>query len=47
MHLHDFFSALDVGDVDVNLSVKSARTHKCGVEDVCTVGCSHDDDAVA
>ena len=44
MNLEDFLSALDVGNVDVDLSVESARTHKCGVKDIRAVGCRHNDD---
>ena len=43
VYLKYFLSALDVGDVDVDLSVESARTHKCRVENIGTVGCRHND----
>ena len=44
VHLEDLLSALDVRDVDKDLTVKSARSHKCRVKDVNTVGCRHNDD---
>ena len=47
MNLEDFLSALDVGNVDVDLSVESARTHKSRIENVRTVGRRHDDNRAA
>ena len=44
VNLENLFSALNVGDVDVDLSVKSARSHKSGIENIRAVGCRHDDD---
>ncbi len=38
-------SALDVRNVNVNLTIKSARPQKRLIQNVGTVGCSHNDDA--
>ena len=45
MDEEDLFPLIEVGQVDVDLSVKAAGTHECLVEDVGTVGCRHDDDS--
>ena len=45
MHEEDLLSLIEVGQVDVDLSVKAAGTHQCLVEDVSTVGSRHDDDS--
>ena len=37
------FSSTYVGSVDVNLSVETAGTQQCRVENICTVGCRHYD----
>ena len=44
MDFEDLLAALDVGEVDVDLSVETAGTEKGVVEDVGTVGRRHDDD---
>ena len=46
VHLEDVLAPLDVGDVDVDLTVESARAHERGVEDVGAVGRRHHDYAV-
>ena len=45
VHLEDLFSALDVRIADHDLTVESAGTEQCRVEDVTAVGCRNDDDA--
>ena len=45
VNLEDRLSAVDVGIADDDLTVKSARTEQCGVEDVGTVGRRDQDDA--
>ena len=41
MYLEDLLPALDVGKIDVYLSVEASGTHQCGVEDVGAVSCRH------
>ena len=41
----DLLPLIEVGQVNVDLSVKAAGTHECLVEDVGTVGSRHDDDS--
>ena len=45
MNFDDFFTAFYIRDSDDNLSVESARSQKCRVEDVRPVGSRKDDDS--
>ena len=44
MNREYLFPLLQVRKIDMNLSVKTTGTHESLVKDVCTVGCSEDDD---
>ena len=46
MNFKNLLPALNVGQVDVNLSVETAGPCECGVKNVRTVCCSHYDNAV-
>ena len=46
MDFQNFFSARHIGSSDCNLSVESSGSHNGRVEDIHTVGCSHDDNAL-
>ena len=44
MDLQNLFTTLNIWQIDIDLTVKSARTEKGVIENVCTVGGRHDDD---
>ncbi len=44
VNLEDRLSALDIGKIDIDLSVKTTGTKQRTVENVRTVGCRHDND---
>lgn len=46
MDLENLFASLDVGQIDVNLTVETARTKQSRVENIRAVGRGHDDDAL-
>ena len=46
MNLEDRLAAADVGAIDDDRAVETARTHKGGIERFGAIGRRHDDDAV-
>ena len=46
VYFQDLFSALDIRSSDNDLSVKTTRTQDCRIENIDTVCCSHDDNAL-
>ena len=46
VHFEDLFPSLDVGDIDIDLSVETTGSEQRRVEDIRPVGRRHDDDAV-
>ena len=46
MDLENLFASLDVGQINVNLTVETARTKQSRVENIRAVSCGHDDDAL-
>ena len=43
--LKDSFASFNIGSADYDLTVKTAGTKKSRVEDICAVGCCHNDDS--
>ena len=44
MHHEDFLTFVQVGQIHMNLTVKTTSTEQSTIQDVSTVGGSHDDD---
>ena len=45
MNFENSFSSLHIWDIDINLSIKSAWTHKCWIENVASVCCRQNNDS--
>ena len=44
MHLEDFLTLVQVGKVNINLTVKTSSTQQCLVQHISAVGCGQNDD---